>query len=99
MLPILWRSTMQRRRWRRGIWIRIEQGLRLFFCLPFAHSENPADQDVSVALHRKLGEPWLSHAQGHREIIGRFVRFPHHNAIRGRADMPEEVAFLCHGRF
>lgn len=51
---------------------RVERNLRLFFCLPFAHSEDIVDQDISVELNEKLGQPWLSHAEDHRDIIRRF---------------------------
>ncbi|MFK3668396.1 DUF924 family protein [Ochrobactrum teleogrylli] len=77
----------------------IDGDLRLFFCLPFAHSEEMADQDISVALNDKLGEPWLSHAEGHRSIIQRFGRFPHRNSILGRETTPDEAEFLARGGF
>ena len=73
--------------------------LKLFLCLPFAHSENPADQERSVALNSRLGPPWLSHAEGHRDIIRRFGRFPHRNRILGRSSTPDEIAFLRDGGF
>jgi uncharacterized protein (DUF924 family) len=73
--------------------------LRLFFCLPFAHSESLADQDRSVALARDLGEPHLSHANRHRDIVRRFGRFPHRNPILGRAMSPEEQRFLDEGGY
>ena len=76
-----------------------EPPLRLFFCLPFAHSEDLADQNLSVQLHEALGEPWLSHAQGHRDIVRRFGRFPHRNRILGRESTPDELAFLAAGGF
>ncbi|SMF60800.1 Uncharacterized conserved protein, DUF924 family [Xaviernesmea oryzae] len=78
---------------------RVEVDLRLFFCLPFAHSEEIADQDLSVALNAKLGEPWLSHAQSHRDIIRRFGRFPHRNPMLGRNTTTEEARFLKAGGF
>lgn len=77
----------------------VEPDLRLFFCLPFAHSEDMADQDISIALNGKLGEPWLSHAEGHRDIIRRFGRFPHRNPMLGRETTPEEEEFLRNGGF
>lgn len=73
--------------------------LRLFFCLPFAHSESLADQDRSVALARDLGEPHLTHAKRHRDIVRRFGRFPHRNPILGRAMSPEEQRFLDEGGY
>ncbi|WP_243720264.1 DUF924 family protein [Luteimonas aestuarii] len=78
---------------------RVEGLLRLFFYLPFAHSERLEDQEVSVALNRRLGQPWLSHAEDHRNIVKRFGRFPHRNPILGRPSTPEEIAFLAAGGF
>jgi uncharacterized protein (DUF924 family) len=73
--------------------------LRLFFYLPFGHSENLADQERSVELARRLGEPSLSHAKGHHDIIRRFGRFPHRNRILGRVMTEEEQRFLDEGGF
>ncbi len=70
--------------------------LRRFFYLPFMHSENLPDQERSVALNEALGEAesirWAHH---HRDIVARFGRFPHRNAILGRASTPEEEVFLA----
>jgi uncharacterized protein (DUF924 family) len=78
---------------------------RKFIYMPFHHSEDLADQRRSVALFdsvredrdpddreergglRRYGLPYL-------EVIERFGRFPHRNAILGRASTPEEVAFM-----
>lgn len=73
--------------------------LALFFYLPYAHSEDLADQERSVALVRRLGQPSLSHAEGHRDIIRRFGRFPHRNPILGRTMAPEEQRFLDEGGY
>ena len=73
--------------------------LRLFMYLPFGHSEDLADQERSVALSRRLGQPHLAHAEGHRDIIRRFGRFPHRNPILGRETTPEEQRFLDEGGF
>ncbi len=77
----------------------VDADLRLFFCLPFSHSEHADDQDLSVALNVRLGQPWLAHALGHRDIIRRFGRFPHRNPILGRVTTSEEQAFLDQGGF
>lgn len=77
----------------------VEHPLRPFFCLPFAHSEDPADQELSVRLHERIGEPWLSHARGHRDIVRRFGRFPHRNRLLARESTPQELAFLAAGGF
>ena len=58
--------------------------LRKFFYLPFAHSEDLADQERSVALCRHLGPTGLAHSERHRDIVNRFGRFPHRNPILGR---------------
>lgn len=83
----------------RGHMARVEPEMRLFFALPFAHSEDVADQELSVALNRRLGQPWLEHAEGHRAIIRRFGRFPHRNPLLGRETTPEEAEFLRKGGF
>ncbi|MBS7703764.1 DUF924 family protein [Chelatococcus asaccharovorans] len=77
----------------------VEPKMRLFFSLPFAHSEDMADQDISVRLNGQLGQPWLDHAQGHRDIIRRFGRFPHRNPMLGRVTTQKEQAFLNGGGF
>ncbi|WP_430395782.1 DUF924 family protein [Ferrovibrio sp.] len=82
-----------------GFDLRIEPALRLFVYLPFSHSESLADQDHAVALQHSLGPEPYSHALGHRDIIRRFGRFPHRNAILGRTTTPEEAAFLAAGGF
>ncbi len=72
---------------------------RTFLYLPFMHSEELADQERSVALFEALAagernESSVDYARRHRDIIARFGRFPHRNAVLGRSSTPEEVAFL-----
>ncbi|TCQ27946.1 DUF924 family protein [Rhizobium sp. PP-CC-3G-465] len=68
---------------------------RAFFYLPFEHSEAMSDQDLAVQLFTALGDPMLlDFAVRHREIVARFGRFPHRNAILGRMPSPQEEAFL-----
>lgn len=68
---------------------------RLFFYLPFEHSEVLADQERGCALYEDVGdERALEAARGHRDAIRRFGRFPHRNAALGRANTPEEDAYL-----
>ncbi len=73
--------------------------LRKFFVLPFAHSEDLVDQERAVALARRLGSNDLAHAQHHLEIVRRFGRFPHRNAILHRETTPEEQAYLDNGGY
>ena len=69
---------------------------RLFLYLPFMHGEALADQDRSVEFYRELGlEESLRFARHHRDLIRRFGRFPHRNAILGRESSPEEIAYLA----
>jgi uncharacterized protein (DUF924 family) len=73
---------------------------RAFFYLPFEHSEHPADQERSVALTRAFADAEaLKWAEHHADIIRRFGRFPHRNALLGRKSTPEEQAFLDSGGF
>ena len=76
---------------------------RAFFYLPFEHSEAMADQDLSVALFEGMRDHPPARAAGgtidyawrHRQVIARFGRFPHRNAVLGRADTAAEAAYLA----
>jgi uncharacterized protein (DUF924 family) len=71
-----------------------------FFYLPFMHSEDLADQQRALAFYRVHGDAEsLKFAESHADIIRRFGRFPHRNAILGRVTTPEERAFLDGGGF
>lgn len=78
-------------------WDRELDGAHLaFLFMPFMHSENIDDQDRAVALFTAAGlEDNLRFARHHRELIRRFGRFPHRNAILGRASSDEELAYLA----
>jgi len=68
---------------------------RVFLYMPLMHSENLADQDESVRLFEASGlEGNARFARHHREIIRRFGRFPHRNALLGRTSRAEEKAYL-----
>ncbi|HYP68613.1 MAG TPA: DUF924 family protein [Thiobacillaceae bacterium] len=82
-----------------GFDLQIPVELRLFFYLPYAHSEDLDDQDRSVELSGRLGIDYLKHALEHRAIILRFGRFPHRNEILGRMTTAEERRFLDAGGF
>lgn len=79
---------------------------RSFLYLPFEHSENLADQDRSVALFERLlsearpafkpmCQNSLDYAHQHRDVIAKFGRFPHRNAILGRENTAAEKAYLA----
>jgi uncharacterized protein (DUF924 family) len=73
---------------------------KAFVYLPFEHSERLADQERSVALFRATGDAdLLKWAELHADIIRRFGRFPHRNAVLGRVTTAEEQAFLDGGGF
>ncbi len=81
---------------RDGLDRQISEQRRVFAYLPFEHSEVLADQDISVVQFEKLGNSnYLEYAQAHRDVIRRFGRFPHRNAILGRTSTPEESAYLA----
>jgi uncharacterized protein (DUF924 family) len=69
---------------------------RMFCYLPFEHSEDLDDQRLSVQLFSKrIGDAgYREYARMHLDIVMRFGRFPHRNAILGRVSTAEEVAFL-----
>lgn len=73
--------------------------LQGFVLLPFGHSESIADQERSVALSRRLGSPHVEHAEHHRDIVRRFGRFPHRNAILGRRSTDAERTYLENGGY
>ena len=74
--------------------------MRTFFYVPFEHSENLADQERGLALYKAIGDDdGLKWAKLHADIIRRFGRFPHRNAVLGRVTTPDEQAFLDGGGF
>ncbi|WP_347137794.1 DUF924 family protein [Paracoccus sp. SSK6] len=73
----------------------IDAGRRAFLYLPFEHSEDLPDQTRAVELFEALGDPgYLDYAIQHRDIIQKFGRFPHRNAILDRPNTPDEEEFL-----
>ena len=81
---------------------------KTFFVLPLAHSEQIALHDRCVRLcealvgeapeHlRKLYAFSASQARGHRDVIARFGRHPHRNAVLGRPSTEDELAYLATG--
>lgn len=78
----------------------VPEALQTFFYLPLMHSETIEDQQQCLALYKALGdENSLKYAEIHEDIIRRFGRFPHRNAVLGRDTTPEEKAFLEAGGF
>lgn len=68
---------------------------RQFLYMPLQHSEDREDQELSVKLNATLGiDDVLKFAHAHKDIIDRFGRFPHRNAMLGRESTAEETEFL-----
>ena len=68
---------------------------RQFMLMPMMHSENLAVQNAALPLFKKYASKKdYEYAEKHREIIARFGRFPHRNAILGRKSTNEELEFL-----
>jgi uncharacterized protein (DUF924 family) len=66
---------------------------RKFLYMPLQHSEHLDDQNQALLLFTQLGDDeQIKYSKHHRDIIARFGRFPHRNAILGRASRPEETA-------
>jgi uncharacterized protein (DUF924 family) len=80
---------------------------RAFIYLPFEHSENPANLELSVKMYTQLlkdaqtpeekegGENFLQATKNHKEVIDRFGRYPQRNVFLGRENTPEEAEFLA----
>ena len=76
----------------RGFDDQLQEQERGFLYMPFEHSESRADQLRSLQLFTALGDDYLlGFAKKHHDVIERFGRFPHRNAILGRAPRPAEV--------
>ena len=79
----------------RGFGVSLSNDEQLFLYLPFEHQENVDAQARSVELISALGDPELTkYARAHKDVIDRFGRFPHRNAILGRTSTAEELEFL-----
>ena len=84
----------------RGFDSQVPAELRSFFYLPFQHSEDLADQERGIAFYKAIADTKnLKWSELHADIIRRFGRFPHRNALLGRTTTPEEQAFLDGGGF
>ncbi|MEJ2401587.1 MAG: DUF924 domain-containing protein [Xanthomonadales bacterium] len=78
---------------------------RMFLYMPLQHFEDLAAQEVGVALYTQVADErpetglfrdgFLKYARLHRDIIARFGRFPHRNAVLGRENTAEESDYLA----
>lgn len=81
----------------RGLDMALPDDDRAFIYLPFEHAESLEDQRQSVRLFasRTLNPSFLDYACKHLVVIAEFGRFPHRNAILGRASTPAELDYLA----
>ncbi|MAR90596.1 MAG: DUF924 family protein [Pseudomonadota bacterium] len=78
-----------------GLDRQLEARERSFLYMPYMHSESLAIHRQAVQLFQQPGlEDNLKFELKHREILERFGRYPHRNALLGRVSTPEELAFL-----
>jgi uncharacterized protein (DUF924 family) len=79
---------------------------RAFFYMPLQHAESRKVQQKSCDLYKRLAEAVsptqketfetiAQFAELHRDIIERFGRFPHRNALLKRRNTPDEEEFLA----
>jgi len=69
---------------------------KAFLYMPFMHSESPVIHEEGLKLFSEAGLEWhLAYEEEHRRVIKRFGRFPHRNAILGRASTAEEGLYLA----
>lgn len=75
---------------------RIDRNYKLFFYLPFQHSENMGDQRLaSFYVRERTKEPdWVDEAERRYQIIQVFGRFPHRNEVLGRETTTDEATYL-----
>jgi uncharacterized protein (DUF924 family) len=72
-----------------------EQARQQFWLMPLMHSEDLAVQEAALPLFARFCDPRTADfARRHRDVIARFGRFPHRNALLGRVSSAEELAFL-----
>ncbi len=68
---------------------------KCFLYMPYMHSESALIHEQALVLFDQPGlEDNLGYERKHKVIVDRFGRYPHRNAVLGRASTPEELAFL-----
>ena len=83
-----------------GFDAQVDPALKIFFYMPYEHSEALADQQRSLDLFRATGnDDYIKYAQLHYDLIARFGRFPHRNEAVGRTSTQEERDYLAGGGF
>ncbi|QIG48229.1 DUF924 domain-containing protein [Nordella sp. HKS 07] len=91
--------ALARRAVSHGDHLTVPAPLAMWLIMPFEHAEDLDAQRRCVALFAARQPDMVHWAKLHLDIIERFGRFPHRNAILGRKSTPEELAFLAAGGF
>lgn len=101
---------LARRAVNEGLDQKVPFGMRMFFYLPFEHSESIHDQNESVRLFEqwtakstqetgeageRFAQEVLKYAYSHQEVIQKYGRFPHRNGILDRSSTVEEKEYLA----
>jgi len=73
----------------------VDASRRMFFYMPFMHSESLVIQQEGVTLFAPLGQEILVFMLKHRDTVARFGRFPFRNKALGRQSTPEEIAYMA----
>lgn len=92
-------QEIARRALARGDHLTVGDDVNQFFPMALMHSEALEDQEACVAWMEEIGLDNVPFAIEHRDIVERFGRFPHRNAVLGRPMTAEEQAFLEGGGF
>lgn len=71
----------------------VNESMRLFFYMPFMHSESLKVHAWAIDLFSRL-DRGLEYEQSHRKLIERFGRYPHRNDVLGRKSTSDELQFL-----
>ena len=85
-LAVAWQAVQ------RGLDEQLSETERGFLYMPFQHSEDADDQRQSLLLFTALGnDRLLDYAKKHHDIVAKFGRFPHRNAVLGRQPREGEI--------
>ena len=85
-LAVAWQAVQ------RGLDEQLSAAERGVLYMPFQHSEDVDDQRQSLLLFTALGDDHLlGYAKKHHDIVAKFGRFPHRNAILGRQPREAEI--------
>lgn len=78
-----------------GLDMAVDHGRRMFFYLPYMHSESLVIHEECLRLHQQLGiEEGIKFELAHQDVLRRFGRYPRRNAALGRTSTPDEIEYM-----